>query len=236
MALELDVPDHPPTPSISNSLLGCAVTAANSSPLTPSAGREQAEQGLAEATARADTAAKLARQQPDRAADRERVARQAQQRREGWLERHPDAIATERELTRVLAWRGRVGAKAAELDRPGWSRELGELPTSVRGRRAWRQTHALLSEYRQGYGVTDPLRALGPEPRCLDQGQRQARRIAQQAIERLQVKQRAERQQRLDRRERNQVDRPLTRPMRAGRTRSPRVHERERGGRERRAG
>jgi hypothetical protein len=118
------------------------VTAANSSPLTPSAGREQAEQGLAEATARADAAAKLARQQPDRAADRERVARQAQQRREGWLERHPDAIATERELTRVLAWRGRVGAKVAELDRPGWSRELGELPTSVRGRRAWRQTHA----------------------------------------------------------------------------------------------
>jgi conjugative relaxase-like TrwC/TraI family protein len=188
-----------------------------------------------EQLALADTAAKLARQQADRAADRERQARQAQQRREGWLERHPDAIAQNRELTRVLAWRGRVGAKAAELERPGWTRELGEPPQSVRGRRAWRQTHALLSDYRQRYGITDPQRALGPEPRRLDAAQRQARRTAQQAIDRLQAKQRTERQQRL-RRERDQVDQPRTRPTRADRTRSPRLDERERGGREREAG
>jgi conjugative relaxase-like TrwC/TraI family protein len=231
--------------------------------------REQAEQGLAEATVRADaarqrvaelgggagrlfhrreftqvreqltladTTAKLARQQADRAADREREVRQAQQRREGWLERHPDAIATERELTRVLAWRGRVQAMAAELERPGWTRELGEPPRSVRGRRAWRQTHALLSDYRQRYGVTDPERALGPEPRRLDPAHRQARRTAWQAIERVQAKQRAERQQRLGQRERDRPDRPLTGPMRAERARSPRVDERQRGGREREAG
>jgi conjugative relaxase-like TrwC/TraI family protein len=231
--------------------------------------REQAEQELAEATAKADaarqrlaelgqgagrllhrreftqareqlvladTAAKLARQQADRAADRERQARQAQQRRDGWLERHPNAIAQDRELPRVLAWRGRVHAKAAELDRPGWTRELGEPPQGVRGRRAWRQTHALLSDYRQRYGITDPQRALGPEPRRLDPGQRQARREARQAIDRLQAKQRTERQQHLDQRERDRTDRPLTRPMRADRARSPRVDERERGGREREAG
>jgi hypothetical protein len=184
----------------------------------------------------ADTARTLARQQADRAADRERAARQAQQRRQGWLERHPDAIAEDRELTRVLAWRGRVHAMAAELQQPTWTRELGEPPTSVRGRRAWRQAHALLSDYRQRYGVTDPQRALGPEPRRLDREQRHARRTARQAIDRLQAKQRAERQQRLGQRERDRTDRPLTRPMRADRARSPRVDERERGGREREAG
>ena len=189
-----------------------------------------------EQLALADTAAKLARQQADRAADREREVRQAQQRREGWLERHPDVIAQERELTRVLAWRGRVHARAVELDRPGWTQELGEPPASVRGRRAWRQTHALLSDYRQRYGVTDPERALGPEPRRLDLEQRQARREAQQAIDHLQAKQRAERQQRLDQPERDRTGRPLTSPTRANRARSPRLDERERGGREREAG
>jgi len=184
----------------------------------------------------ADTAAKLARQQADRAADRERIARQAQQRRDGWLERHPDAIATDQELTRVLAWRGRVYARAAELERPAWTRELGEPPQSVRGRRAWRQTHALLSDYRHRYGITDPERALGPEPRCLDPAQRQARRVARQAMDRLQAKQRAERQQRLDQRERDRTDRPPTRPTRADRARPPRLDEHERSGREREAG
>jgi hypothetical protein len=194
--------------------------------------RTQAREHLA----LADTARALARQQADRAADRERQARQAQQLRDGWLERHPDAIATDRELTRVLAWRGRVHAKAAELERPAWTRELGEPPQSVRGRRAWRQTHALLSDHRHRYRVTDPERALGPEPRHADLAQRQARRTARQAIDRLQAKQRAERQQRLGQRERDRTDRPLTRPMRADRARSPRVDEHERGGREREAG
>jgi AAA domain len=188
-----------------------------------------------EQLALADTAAKLARQRADRAADREREVRQAQQRRDGWLERHPDAIAQQRELTRVLAWRGRAAATAAELERLGWTRELGEPPASVRGRRAWRQTHALLSDYRHRYGITDPQRALGPEPRRLDPAHRQARRTARQAIDRLQARQRAERQQHL-RRERDQVDQPLTSPTRADRARSLRTDERERGGREREAG
>jgi hypothetical protein len=160
----------------------------------------------------------------------------SQQRREGWLERHPDAIAQDQELTRVLAWRGRVHAKAAELDRPGWTRELGEPPASVRGRRAWRQTYTLLNDYRHRYGITDPERALGPEPRRLDVEQRQAQRTARQAIERLQAQQRAERERRLGRREHDRTDRPITRPTRADRARSPRVDEREHGGREREAG
>jgi hypothetical protein len=170
----------------------------------------------------------LARQQADRAADREREVRHAQQLCDGWLERHPDAIATDRELTRMLAWRGRVHATAAELQRPGWTRELREPPQSIRGRRVWRQTHALLRDYRQRNGVTDPERALGPEPRRLDLEQRQARRTARQAIDRLQAKQRTERQQRLGQGDRDRTDWPLTRSTRADRAHSPRIDERER--------
>jgi conjugative relaxase-like TrwC/TraI family protein len=183
-----------------------------------------------EQLALADSAARLARQQADRAADRERAARHAEQLRDGWLERHPDTIATDRELTRALAWRSRVHAKAAELERSAWTQELGEPLQSVRGRRAWRQTHALLSDYRQRYGVTDPERALGPEPRRPDLEQRQARRTARQVIERLHERQRAHREQRAH------PDRPLTRPTLADRPRSSRVDHRERGGREREAG
>jgi hypothetical protein len=168
------------------------------------------------------------------AADRERVARQAQQLREGWLERHLDAIARDRELARVLAWRGRVEVRAVELERPGWLRELGEVPATVKGQRALRQVVARVEQYRERYGITDPERALGPEPRGGDLEQRRHHRVAFQAIERLQARRRTERQQRLDQRERAHADQPRTAP--ADRARPPRVDERERGAREREAG
>jgi hypothetical protein len=187
-----------------------------------------------EQLALAETAQRLARQQADRAADRERVARQAQQRREGWLERHPDAIAIDRELTRMLAWRGRVDARAVELERPGWLREFGQPPATVEGQRALRQTVARVEQYRERYGITDPQRALGPEPRGGDLEQRRHHRVAQQAIERLHERQRAERRQRLDRHERAHDEQLRTSPARADRARSARVDER--GGREREAG
>jgi hypothetical protein len=41
------------------------------------------------------------------------------------------------EVTRELGWRSRVQAKLVELEPPGWARELGDPPTSVRGRRVW---------------------------------------------------------------------------------------------------
>jgi hypothetical protein len=77
-----------------------------------------------------------------------------------------------------------------------------------------------LVQYRQGARLNPPR---------LDPAYRQAQRTARQAIERLHAKQRAERQQRLDRREPDQVDQPLTRSMRADRARSPQIDERERG-------
>ena len=39
------------------------------------------------------------------------------------------------------------------------------MPDSTRGRRAWRQAAAEIEQYRRVYQITDPERALGPEPR-----------------------------------------------------------------------
>jgi conjugative relaxase-like TrwC/TraI family protein len=231
--------------------------------------RRDAEQGLAEATARVDaaqqrlaeldrgagwllrrrelaqahdrlalaeTARTLARQQADRAADRERQARRARQEHQAWQERYADLLAGDRARARELAWRNRVDARAAELERPGWLRELGALPATVKDQRAWRQTIARVEQYRERYGITDPQRPLGHEPRHADLEQRRHHRTAQQAIERLQTRQRAARQQHLDRHERERTDEPLSRPTRADRARPPRTDERQRGGREREAG
>jgi hypothetical protein len=69
-----------------------------------------------------------------------------------------------------------------------------------------------IEQYRERYGITDPERALGPEPRSGDLERRRHHRATRQAIERLQARQRTERQQRLGRRERDRTERPLTRP------------------------
>ena len=66
---------------------------------------------------------------------------------------------------------------------------LGPVPASTRGRRAWRQAAAEVEHYRRSYHITDPDRALGPEPH--DPGQRADRQRARRAIERVQAKQRA---------------------------------------------
>ncbi len=202
-------------------------------------GRLLRRRELAEARDRlalAATAATLARQQADRAADRERVARRAQQEHLAWRERHGDLLAGDRARAREQAWRGRVDVRAVELERPGWLRELGEPPATVKGQRACRQTVGRIEQYRERYGITDPERALGPEPRHADMEQRRHHRAARQAVERFQARQRTERHQRLDQRERAHADQPLSRPTRADRARLPRVDERERGGREREAG
>jgi hypothetical protein len=42
------------------------------------------------------------------------------------------------------------------LERPGWLRELGELPATVKGQRAWRQAVSRVEQYRERYGIIDP--------------------------------------------------------------------------------
>jgi hypothetical protein len=134
------------------------------------------------------TAEQVARRQADRAGQAELAARRAQQQRAGWFAAHPDIAQQWRASTRELAWRRRVRQAGVELERPAWQeRALGPSPGSVQGRRAWRQAAARLAAYRDGYGITDPEQALGPEPRGADLGQRRAWRACRDAAERVRI-------------------------------------------------
>jgi hypothetical protein len=132
----------------------------------------------------------VATQQANRAHDRERELRQHQQHRDGWLEANAHLGSAYRQVVRTLAWQRRATGVAVEADRPGYVLEaLGPVPASTRGRRAWRQAAAQIEDYRRSYHITDPDRALGPEPH--DPAQRADRQHARTAIERVQAKQRA---------------------------------------------
>jgi conjugative relaxase-like TrwC/TraI family protein len=132
----------------------------------------------------------VATQQANRAHDRERALRQHQQRRDGWLEANAHLGPQYRRVMRTLAWQRRATGLAVEADRPGYVLEaLGPVPESTRGRRAWRQAAAEVEQYRCTYQVTDPERALGPEPH--HPAQRAARQRARTAIDRVHGKQRA---------------------------------------------
>jgi conjugative relaxase-like TrwC/TraI family protein len=131
----------------------------------------------------------VATQQVNRASDRERQLRQHQQRRQGWLEANAHLGPQYRQVVRILAWQRRATGIAVEQDRPGYVLEaLGPVPESTRGRRAWRQAAAEIEHYRRGYDITDPDRALGPEPH--EPAQRADRRRVRSAIERVHAKQR----------------------------------------------
>jgi conjugative relaxase-like TrwC/TraI family protein len=108
----------------------------------------------------------IARQHADRAHDAELKLRLHQQRRAGWLEANAHLGPAYRQVLRELAWQRRATGVAAEHHQPGYLREeLGPVPASTRGRRAWRQAAAAIEDYRRGYGITDPDQVLGPVPR-----------------------------------------------------------------------
>ena len=132
----------------------------------------------------------MATQQANRAHDRERELRQHQQRRDGWLEANAHLGPQYRQVVRALAWQRRATGLALEPTGPAMSwRRSGPVPESTRGRRAWRQAAAEIEQYRRTYHITDPERALGPEPH--DPAQRTDRQRARTAIERVHAKQRA---------------------------------------------
>jgi conjugative relaxase-like TrwC/TraI family protein len=131
----------------------------------------------------------VATQQANRASDRERELRQHQQRRQGWLEANAHLGPAYRQMVRTLAWQRRATGLAVEQDRPAYIRQaLGPVPKSTRGRRAWRHAAAEVEQYRRSYHITDPERALGPEPH--DPAQRADHQRARMAIERVHTKQR----------------------------------------------
>jgi hypothetical protein len=131
----------------------------------------------------------IAIQQANRAVDLERELRQHQQARAGWLEANAHLGPAYRQVVRQLAWRQRAAGVALEERHPEYIREaLGAVPDSTRGRRSWRQAAAAIEDYRRIYQISDPQRALGPEPR--DQAQRAAWRQARTTMGRVHAKQR----------------------------------------------
>jgi hypothetical protein len=149
----------------------------------------------------------VATQQVDRAHDRERELRQHQQRRQGWLEANAHLGPEYRQVVRALAWQRRATGLALEQNRPGYVLDaLGPVPESTRGRRVWRRAAAEIEQYRRSYQITDPERALGPEPR--DPAQRADRQRARTAIAWVHTKQRT-----ADRtHERQPISEPPTQP------------------------
>ena len=137
-------------------------------------------------------AVSLARQQADRAAEAELALRRHQQRRAGWLEANADLGPAYRQVMRELAWQRRAAGLAAEHLQPGYLRqELGPVPASTRGRRAWRQAAATIEDYRRSYHLSDPKQALGPVPH--GRAQRAAWQQARTAAQRIQERQRTTR-------------------------------------------
>ncbi|HZC99736.1 MAG TPA: AAA family ATPase, partial [Actinomycetes bacterium] len=141
--------------------------------------REQAKQ--------AEQVYQVARQAADRAADHERDARHQQQQYQAHQEANPDLVEHRRELWRVQAWRKRADARAVEVLRPEWSRELGERPATVKGGRLWDRAVEQTIEYRQRWNVEDAEHPLGREPHGPDASlaQRQAWQHATRAVGRL---------------------------------------------------
>ena len=87
----------------------------------------------------------------------------------------------------MQAWRKRADARAVEVLRPEWSRELGERPPTVKGGRTWGRAVEQTIEYRQRWNVEDAEHPLGREPHGKDASleQRQAWRHATRAVGRL---------------------------------------------------
>jgi len=141
----------------------------------------------------------------------------------GWLEANAHLGPQYRQVVRALAWQRHATGLAIEQERPGYVMEaLGPVPESTRGRRAWRQAAAEIEHYRRSYQITDPERALGPDP--AGPAQRADRPRVRTAIERVHVKQRA-------------TDRARDIEPTSERPSQPRPHERRgRSGPERAAG
>jgi hypothetical protein len=138
----------------------------------------------------------VARQQADRAHTTELALRRHQQRRAGWLEANAYLGPTYRHVIRELAWQRRATGLAAEHHQPAYLRqELGLVPESTRGQRAWRQAATAIEDYRRTYHIIAPDQALGPTPR--EPGQRaawhQARTAAQRTKDRQHTSNRQER-------------------------------------------
>jgi conjugative relaxase-like TrwC/TraI family protein len=137
-----------------------------------------------QAVERAALAAQRARQAADEAGRRELAARQLEQQRTAWLERHRPVQDAHKAVAEELAHRRRLGARLLELDPPGYLvAELGRPGQDLTPdqRAGWRTAAQAVEDYRGRYDVQDQDRALGEPPK--DLAQRAAYRRTREAID-----------------------------------------------------
>jgi conjugative relaxase-like TrwC/TraI family protein len=143
-------------------------------------GRAKATQ---EAARVAQGRVEAARKGADRAQERARPVSDHERRRAGWAERNAPELERADAVTRELATRKQLGARALELDPPAYlENEIGR-PTVEWGpdrRAAWRDAAERIDAYRGRFKIADQERALGDAPK--DLVGRQAYRTVQAAV------------------------------------------------------
>jgi hypothetical protein len=149
-------------------------------------GHRTERQQLQQQRQRLALADSLATQRLNAAAEQERTTGAHEHQRAGWHHVHRPELRRHDAIRRELAWRQRAEGRAAEGQMPQYLVDfLGLRPESVRGARRWRQLAAGVQEYRREYGITDEVRALGPDPKQADLLQRQTWRALRRDAERL---------------------------------------------------
>jgi conjugative relaxase-like TrwC/TraI family protein len=113
---------------------------------------------------------------------RERALLRHEQQRAAWAECHAGHVDRHRAVLAELGWRSRAQSAARTVDAPEWlANVLGEVPDSVRGRRAWRAAAETIERYRERHRITAD--GLGGVPD--DLGQYREWRACHDAMERL---------------------------------------------------
>jgi hypothetical protein len=145
-------------------------------------------------------------------------------------------LAADRACARELAWRNRVDLQALELERPGWLRELGEPPATIKGRHLAAGPPPTSCSTASATRSPTPTTRSGPSRAAGTWSSAATIAPPHQAIERLQARQPNQHEQRHDRHEHSRADQQPNSPSRADRSRSASVDERHHGAREREAG
>jgi hypothetical protein len=99
-----------------------------------------------------------------------RGEQQTQERWERWIAGNANRLERYRIVQQAIGKR-RQAIETALLADPGQHLldELGPPPLTGPGRQRWAQTAVAIDTYREGWGITDPTRALGPEPQGAEQ-------------------------------------------------------------------
>ena len=80
--------------------------------------------------------------------------RRHEAQRAAWAEFHAGDLDRHRDILTELAWRSRAQSAARTVDPPAWlTGLLGDPPTSVRGRHAWRRAAEQIQGYRDRHHV-----------------------------------------------------------------------------------